>query len=985
VVEVRCSHEVVAPGSGRERFVLASLLLNADRLFPADRLIDLLWREPPPSAKAQLHNMISKLRRRIPAVGLIETQPNGYRLMLHGHSLDLAEFRCLVQRGREAAERADHPAAAELLGSALSLWRGPALADVPDELAGTVRAPLHEERFAAAEAHLDALLALGRHDELLAAVAGLLHEQPYRERLYQVKMLALAGIGRRGDALNTYRQAYDRLVEDLGVEPGRSLRELEQRILCDDVVPPAGPSGRLVPRQLPPTVRLQGRDKLVGEIVDALADPDDEVPSTALLVGQGGVGKTAIALAAAHALGAAFPDGQLYADLLGAHDSPADPHPVLGRFLRALGVAGTELPDDHDERIALYRTTLAGQRILIVLDDAASERQVRPLLPGVPGCAAVVTSRRQLGALIGVVRQAVPTLARSDAVALLARIAGRHRIAAEPDAATAIVDLCGQLPLAVCVAAARLVARPEWTLDGFRSRLGEVRGRLDELAVGDLDVRASIALSYHALDPRLRRLFRRLGLLATPDWPAWVAQELLGEPTGRMLDHLVDAHLVEPLGRDLAGQARYQLHDLVAVFATERAHAEDAPHERAVATDRLLSGWLGLAGEADELVPHGTQSPTALHCPAPPAGAVTTVHAAPDEWFQVELPGLVAAVELACQRGRADLAGSLALRLSGFTTLRAYDRERERVFRLATACAREHGADALLARLLGALYEACSQRELNGELPALAAERLALARRLGDGETETAALWQAGRAARDLGNFADATRWLSEAVNTARQRQVSGPLTANCLSGLANLHLATGHSERALPLFEESLGLLGDRRRSREAAIKLYRYAYALTDVGRLDDAERIVAEGLELTGEIGDDTGTAYLELVQATVDLRRGRLAQASERIGRSLRAAETLHSTYLRADALRCLGDVAALSGRHLDAVAALRQALQDWREIGMPVEVARTLARLERAATATGNHEAAAAHGRECRSILADVGLDDGALRLPPAHC
>lgn len=943
--------------------------------------------------------MISRLRRRLGARGLVETLPHGYRLVLRGHGLDLVEFRGLVRRGREAADASDQPAAADLLGRALGLWRGPALADVPDELAATVRASLHEERLAASEAHLDALLALGRHDELLVAVAGLLPEHPYRERLYQLKMLALVGAGRRGEALDTYRQAHNRLVEDLGVDPGRSLRELERQILCDAVLLPGGPApggavsggpaagtpSRPVPRQLPAGTQLVGRDKLVREIVDALAGADDDVPPLALLVGPGGIGKTAIALTAANALGAAFPDGQLYADLRGAHDAPADPHAVVGRFLRGLGVAGGELPEDRDERVALYRTTLVGRRILILLDDAADERQVRPLLPAAPRCAAVVTSRHQLGALVGVVRRTVPTLDRPDAVALLGRIAGRDRVAAEPDATAAIVELCGLLPLAVCVGAARLAAHPEWTLEDFRIRLAEVRGRLDELTVGDLDVRASIALSHHALDPPLRRLFRRLGLLASPDWPAWVANELHHEPADRLLDRLVEAHLVESLGRDPVGQPRYRMHDLIAAFARERLLAEEEPGERAQATDRVVSGWLALASDADELVPHGTQYSTALHRPAPPAGAgaaIRAVHDSPDEWFQVELPNLVTAVEQACRRGRGDLAGALALRLSGFTTLHAHDEDRERVFRLATACAREHGANALLVGLLGALYEACAQLERNQELPALAAERLELARRLGDREAEVAALWQAGRAARELGRFAEATGLLSRAVDTARARRVSGWLTASCLSGLANLHIATGHPARALPLFEEGLGLLGDRRHSREAAIKLYRYAYALTDSGRLDDAERVLAEGLELTAQIGDDTGTAYLDVVGADLDMRRGRLASATERIDRSLRAARTLRSAYLWAEALRYRGDVAAIEGHHRDAVTALRQALQAWRDIGMPVEIARTLGRLECASAAADDHEAATRYRTEWRAILDDVGLDDDALRLPP---
>jgi len=240
-------------------------------------------------------------------------------------------------------------------------------------------------------------------------------------------------------------------------------------------------------------------------------------------------------------------------------------------------------------------------------------------------------------------------------------------------------------------------------------------------------------------------------------------------------------------------------------------------------------------------------------------------------------------------------------------------------------------------------------------------------------------LWQAGRAARDLGHLDDAARWLDEAVTTARAGRVSNRLKANCLSGRANLHIATGRSELALPLFEEALAVLGDERRSREGAIKLYRYGVALADLGRLDDAERILTEGLELTGEIGDDSGIAYMELVYADVDIRRGRLASATERLHRSLQAGEALHGTYLCADALRSLGDVAAVQGRHVDAAATLERSLGLWREIGMPLEIARTLARLERV---SGDRDTAAGYGRERRAIQTDLGLDDAGLRLPP---
>ncbi|MGH3716727.1 MAG: BTAD domain-containing putative transcriptional regulator, partial [Micromonosporaceae bacterium] len=520
-VEVRHDGRSLPTGSARERFVLGLLLLEADRLVTTDRLVDALWRTPPASAKAQLHNMISKIRARFRGIDdeLVETRTSGYELRLAGHRLDVMDFRRYVAEARQLGARADHRATIAALERGFALWRGAGLADVPDEIAADTRQLLAEERLAAAELKLDAHLALGEYTEILGELTGLLAEHPYREHLYRRQMLALAGAGRRADALTAYRQAYRRLVHDLGVEPGPELRELEQQILRGQALVEPG-TGVPSPRQLPPVNDLvTGRDGLLAEVGQQLAPRDAAAPPVVVLVGPGGVGKTTVALEASHRT-ASYPDGQLYADLRGSHARPVDPYQVAGRFLRALGVAGAAVPDDPEERIAMYRSHLAGGRMLVVLDDAADEQQVRPLLPGSPRCAAVITSRRQLAALMGAARFPVPQLVREDALALLARIAGPQRVAAEPDAAAELVQLCGALPLAVSIVAARLATHPQWRLDRLTARLAAERGRLDELVIGDLDVRASIALSYQGLPADARRLLRRLGGLRTPDWPA---------------------------------------------------------------------------------------------------------------------------------------------------------------------------------------------------------------------------------------------------------------------------------------------------------------------------------------------------------------------------------------------------------------------------------------------------------------------------------
>ncbi|MGH3941310.1 MAG: BTAD domain-containing putative transcriptional regulator [Pseudonocardiaceae bacterium] len=591
-IAVQQNGQPVGIGSSRVRALLAVLLLHAGRLMPARLLIDITWREDPPSsARAQLHNMISQLRRQLNVGGQepIVTRPGGYQLQLGDSSLDLETFRRLVARGQHAAAVGDNELTVALLTEALSLWRGPALADVATDAVAATRAALHEEKLAAVEIQLAAEVALGRHQDVLARLAVLLAEQPFRERLHEFRMLALAGTDRLADALAAYRRVCQRFADELGIEPGPRLRATAEHIARHQ----SGPTvDQPVPQQLPPVSPVMtGRDELLGEVVDSLRRRDGHTVPVAVLVGPGGVGKTTVAVAAAHDLRSTFPDGQLYADLRGSQDKPVDAHAVIGRFLRTLGVDGVEVPMDASERIAMYRGHLRQRRLLVVLDDAATAEHVQPLLPRAPRCGTVITSRRRLDALPDVAKWTVPVLPPADSVTLLRRLVG-ERVAAEPATAAAIAELCGHSPLAVCSAGARLAVRPDWTLEEFQQRLGAEWGRLDELAVGDLDVRASISLSYQALDPLLGRLFRRLGLIAAPDWPAWVAGELLGgppidgEPIDALLDRLADVHLIEALGRDAGGHSRYRLHDLVAAFARERVVIEDEPSTRSI-TSRI--------------------------------------------------------------------------------------------------------------------------------------------------------------------------------------------------------------------------------------------------------------------------------------------------------------------------------------------------------------------------------------------------------------
>ncbi|WP_162907717.1 AfsR/SARP family transcriptional regulator [Allorhizocola rhizosphaerae] len=991
-VEIRDGSRVVLAGSVRERFILAMLLLNADRVVARDRLINALWQDPPASAKAQLHNMISKLRGRLAGHELIVTRPAGYELLLGPHRLDLLTFRQSVERGRRAAAEGAHRQAAALLSDAASLWRGPALADIPDELVGSVRQPLHEERLSAVEAQLEVDLLLGRHEDVLREMAGLLPDHPYRERLYEIQLVALVHAGRQADALEVYQCAYRRLVDDLGVEPGPSLRDLQQRILRGQMPTTTRfPASRPIPRELPPApALLTGRSKLIGSLSDVLLRHNGTAPTVALLTGPSGVGKTAVAIGCAHELAEAFPDGQLYADLRGTYDRPADAHTVLGRFLHALGVDGSAVPEDHDERIAMYRSMMAGSQMLVLLDDAADEEQLRPLIPGAARCGVLVTSRRELTALVGAARWTVPVLSEADAVELAARIIGWDRVAAAPEATAQIVHACGRLPLAISIAAARLAARPDWTLEEFRDRLVEERDRLDELSVGDLDVRVSIGLSYRMLTPGPRRLFRRLGLVNAPSWPQWVADVCAGgerppaAPTARLLDQLIDVHLVEPVGRDLLGQRRFRLHDLVAAFAAERAEAEDPPQEQDKTQSTVLSGWLGLATEADKQIPHDMVRAPDLETAPPPGDAAPLARDMPREWFESERRNLVFAVEHACRLDLPHIAGPLALRVAGFLGLRSYNDDWDRVLYQAILCVRRHGHTQLLTPLLAARFIAGMRRDRFGELADIATEELSVARRLDDRAAQVRALVHVGMAAVRLCRFAAAVEALEQAVTGARNPDVAGSLRGDALDALAFVCMTTGRPERALPLLQEALDIDRVATNALQTSLHLYHYGMALTDAGRAAEAEAPLAEALRTAREVGNDLRAAYLEQALADVCLRQGRITEAAERLDRARQTHEHIGDGDGLAETQRSTADLAAAEGRWADAVTWLHRALDIWQRIDSRIEIARTLARLERAHLALSNQEYAQTCHSDRRYILDQLDLDDACLYLPPFY-
>ena len=568
----------IAITAGRDRTVLAMLLLHAGTIVGVEELIDAVWDErPPATARGQLQTCVSRLRRLMPP-GMILTDPAGYGIAVAPNQLDAAEFVHRVARARAAAEVPGE--ASKLYREALTVWRGPALVGVDARAVRAGAAALDEQRLAVTEDWVDAELANGRAHTLVAELTGLVERYPLRERLRAQLMLALHRLGRQSDALAEYRRARDLLRDELGLEPGTVLQELHRRILRGDVEPDAGARAAPRPvRSLPRTVSdFTGRDEAIERLLKA-------APHTGVLTvdGMAGGGKTTLALQVAALLADAYPDAQLFLDLQGHSESePLTPGVALLALLRQLGVEPGRIPSDVDGRRGLWRTEIAGRRALVILDNAGSSAQVASLLPASPTSLCLVTSRRRLVGLDGGHPESLPVLDEPEGVTLLTKIAG-PRVAAEPEAALAVVRRCGGLPLAIRLAGSRLAHRPRWRVSDLLRRLGE--SALPELAAEDRTVSSAFAVSYDQLGQPAQRVFRLLGLhpaerfrgaevAALADLPLHDAQDAL--------DELVDVHLVEEPEPE-----RYRLHDLVRQYAASLADTLP-PDERVVALGGLI-------------------------------------------------------------------------------------------------------------------------------------------------------------------------------------------------------------------------------------------------------------------------------------------------------------------------------------------------------------------------------------------------------------
>jgi DNA-binding SARP family transcriptional activator len=607
-VEVHADGQQLPIPGPIQRGLLAILALHANRVVASHELQASMWGPvPPATARRSLQWQVWRLRRLLgPQADRLVYRAPGYLLRVQPGELDLARFQQLADQGRERLAAGDAERAGRLLGAALRLWRGQALEDVQVAALAEQRARLDQRRLAVLEDRVQADLDGGRHNGLVPELEGLVADQPLRERLWELLMVALYRSGRQADALAAFRALRQRLVEQQGVEPSPPLQELHRRILAADpaLLLPAEAPGSVqaaaptpVPRQLPPDVAgFTGREPELAQLDQVLAAAGQDGPVViGAIAGTGGIGKSALAVHAAHRLAGRFPDGQLYVDLHGATAGlePLAPLEVLGRFLRALGMAPAAVPTELEEASGTFRSRVAGRRLLVVLDNAADAAQVAPLVPASPGCGVLVTSRQALASLDGATHLHLGILPAEEATRLLGRLAGQERVAAEPEAAAEVARGCGYLPLALRIAGARLAARPGWPVAALAERLADAQRRLDELEVAEAGVRASFAVSHRqlgagddALDRAAAVAFGLLGLLDGPELGVPVVARLLDRPeeaAERVLERLVDAQLLET-----PSPGRYRLHDLLRLYAREQASRQHPEPERAAALARAL-------------------------------------------------------------------------------------------------------------------------------------------------------------------------------------------------------------------------------------------------------------------------------------------------------------------------------------------------------------------------------------------------------------
>jgi len=939
-LEIRVGEEWQGIGAPKWRSVLAALLIHAGQIVPVDVLINEVWGDAPPAKAGNLISIyVLRLRRLLGDTDstLLVTRAPGYLLRLAPGDTDAQVFENLVREGRRAYAAGDPERAAAQLAEAIALCHGSPLADVPKTpLIENEAERLDELHLDAAELRIRAELACGSHAQVIPELRRLLADHSLRENLWLLLMQALDGAGRHAEALDAYGQARSVFAEELGVDPGTELRQFHAHLLAKDeeltrdadapgsilagtVTASAGPSQPVrtpaeavvrrpfpAPAQLPADVAdFTGREDQVRHLCDLLAsggvDADPGAVRIAMVAGSGGLGKTSLAVHAAHRVRGSFPDGQLYVDLFGATAQPLQPGDVLARFLRDLGVDGRDVPVDDDERAARYRTVLAGRRMLVVLDNARDAAQVRPLLPGTASCAVLVTTRSRMPDLASTKLVDLNVLDDDEALILFTRVVGEERAAAEPEATAELLLACAGLPLAIRICAARLAMRSGWTIGAMASRLRDEHRRLDELKAGDMAVRASFQVSFASLPAEApvdgiaaADAFRLLGLWQGPSISSVAAAALFGTSDYQAedaLEALVDAHLLESTSSD-----RYKFHDLLRVYSSERAVADLAGPDRDAAIGRLLRWYLQTSDAVGTAV-----RPQRYNIPLEPAGD-----------------------------------GPRPLRFTGVDDgLSWYDDERVNLV-AATRQASAAGLHEVAWRLPAPLFPIFEARSNWADL--VTTHRLALdsARHLGNRKGEAWVLTNLGEALGYLGD-SEGIGCLEQAV--AISREVGDPMgESRAANNLADIYTRLGRTEEAIDLLRRALDLNRATGRRFGEGVALVNIGDALLDLDRADEALDYLQQAWHIFAEVEAVDGAGYALVSLGRCYLALGRDAEALDHLGQGLASHQKSGNRSRQAAALRLLGRAQARSGLAAEAHESWTRAAAIFDDLGDSAQAA-----------------------------------------------
>lgn len=698
---------------------------------------------------------------------------------------------------------------------------------------------------------------------------------------------------------------------------------------------------RVTPFQLPAGIDdFTGRADMVALIRERLTSQRPTRDRTLVLTalsGKGGVGKTTLAVHAAHRLAGDFSDGQLYANLRGMEAEKLDPHELLAEFLMGLGIPAPAIPESTDARVNLYRSVLAQRRVLVVLDNAADEHQVRPLLPGAPQCRVLITSRAPLTGLESAVTLSVDVLSHEHAVELLSKIVGTSAVAAEPEATDEVARLCGHLPLALRICGAKLVARPHRRIGELADQLRAEHTRLDVLRAGDLEVRASFSLSYDSLDLPLRRAFRLLSVLNVPDFTAKIAGPLLGLDLAHaedVLDRLVEAQLIESGVRDATGSARFRYHDLLRVFARERLEAEDDASERSAFLRAGLSAYARMARQADarlaaiSLRPSLEPGPSETGPHAQPVAAPSS----PLDWFEAERICLTSAMEQAYAGEQWDLVVTIANAATTFLELRAYWSDVRSFSGLAAEAARRTGdrlgeAAALLDLGIGHRYEE------HWDLATEAFQKsLSMARDLPDRRYQAYALLHCGDVYREQNRWTEATACYDECLPIFRDLGDRHG-QAFTLRSVGAIYREQSRADEAMACLEASLGLFSDMGDRRGEGHALRSMGAVLTQQKQLERSLDCLTRSLAIFHELSDPHWEAYVLREIGSVYALSGRYALAINCMDTAIAVFDRIDDPLCAAQARRNLGEAYLAQGLLDKATGQLERALLIFEELGV----------------------------------------------------